>query len=590
MTVDVVIPAYNYAAFVKKAIISAANQTYRPERIIVVNDGSTDDTERIVLELKDTLPVPLIYIKKDNGGLASARNAGIRASKSEYIAFLDADDVWKPDKLQKQMQVFTHSPCNNLGAVYCDIDDIDMAGQVLDCYPSFKLDSMIKGYVFEQMQINNMVSGSSSSIVLKKECFEEVGLFDESLPTCEDWDMWMRIAQFYQYDFVHEKLAQIRRHSSSMSRNYYRMIQGRLLIWNKMFEQGWIDDRILQEICDEPKNSGDDYVWEIYRQLKPELYDKAVEFRKRAPASTMVWKDQTPLVTVLMPVYNGNLYLHAAIGSILGQSLADFELLIMDDGSTDDSLSIIQSFQDSRIRLFRHDEKLGLVSALNAGIENSRGSYIARMDSDDISLPDRLSKQVSFMESNPQIGVCGSWVRTIGERPGEVWHYLSDPDEIKCGLLFQNHLAHPSVIIRRSVLTDTGLRYDTAYKHVEDYGLWAVLAAKTLLANIPEVHVEYRIHGNQASTIYIAEQMTNVTMIQQNQLRVLGIEPTSEELQLHSQLGLGRFQGNLAYINKISEWFLKLKAANDFCGYYHRECFTRMLCCYWDSICRALAG
>ena len=121
-----------------------------------------------------------------------------------------------------------------------------------------------------------------------------------------------------------------------------------------------------------------------------------------------------PLVTVLMPVYNGEKYLKEAIESILNQTFKDFEFLIINDGSTDNSVKIIQSFNDLRIRLIHNESNIGLIKTLNKGLKLSNGKYIARMDCDDVSLPKRLSVQINFMEKHPEIGVCGSWVKIIG--------------------------------------------------------------------------------------------------------------------------------------------------------------------------------
>ena len=588
--IDVIIPVYNGAAFIKDAIISVANQTYRPNQIVVVDDGSTDDTQKIVFDCKGELSITVIYIKQDNGGLSSARNTGIMACVSQYIAFLDADDIWEPDKLRKQIQIFNQSKYKNLGVVYCDYSNIDLAGHPLDNFPCYKLDTSIQGNVSEQLLINNVIASSGSGVLIKRECFERVGVFDEVLPTCEDWDMWMRISKFYEYDYVNERLTKLRRNPNSMSKNHLQMMIGRVLVWNKIFERKWINTRVLQEIYNVLfLNVLTEEIWhEINYYMKSELLDEVVKFGSCRGTDYTInhhLKSNKPLVTVLMPVYNGCLYLHEAISSVLDQSFTDFELLVVDDGSTDDSVRVIQSFQDSRIRLLHNEKNYGLITTLNIGIENSQGCYIARMDSDDISLPDRLDRQVSFMENNPQISVCGSWVRTIGERPGEVWNYMQNSDEIKCGLLFQNQLAHPSVIMRRSILENTSLRYDAVFKHVEDYQLWVALAKDTLLSNIPEVLVEYRIHANQVSVKHQLEQMINAGIIQFNQIRALGIKPTVQEMRVHSLLGTRTLQGNLAFIKLVREWFLKLEAANKIVGYYPEPMFIQALCRNWDSIC-----
>jgi glycosyltransferase involved in cell wall biosynthesis len=147
-----------------------------------------------------------------------------------------------------------------------------------------------------------------------------------------------------------------------------------------------------------------------------------------------------PMVTVLMPVYNASCYLREAIGSILLQTLRDFEFIIVDDGSTDESRDIINSYPDTRIKVISHKTNLGLITALNTGIDNARGRYIARMDADDISAPERLEKQVEFMEMNSEIGVLGTWYETFGKENHKEGLPV-DPAEVKCHLLFHSPIS-----------------------------------------------------------------------------------------------------------------------------------------------------
>ena len=183
-------------------------------------------------------------------------------------------------------------------------------------------------------------------------------------------------------------------------------------------------------------------------------------------------RSTSPKVTVLMPVYNGEQYLREAIDSILSQTFADFDFLIIDDGSTDLSEEIIKTYRDSRIGLVHNGKNRGLINTLNKGLDLSQGEFIARMDCDDISLPTRLQKQLLFMESNSHIGVCGTWVETIGDDPGHIFQYPTDPQKIQSQLLFDSPLAHPSVIMRRSLLDKFHLRYNPQYLHAEDWFFW----------------------------------------------------------------------------------------------------------------------
>jgi glycosyltransferase involved in cell wall biosynthesis len=218
-----------------------------------------------------------------------------------------------------------------------------------------------------------------------------------------------------------------------------------------------------------------------------------------------------PKITVLMPVYNGETYLREAIESILAQSFRDFEFLIINDGSTDQSVSIIKSYYDPRIRQIDNDQNMGLVNTLNKGLLIAQGEYIARMDCDDISMPDRLKKQVEYMERHPNVGVCGTWIEWYGEE--YVFEYPTDDRGIKEAMLSYCALAHPAVMFGPSLLKTKKIYYNSAFEHIEDYELWSRLAPITTFVNIPEMLLKYRIHPGQICRKYVERQNQLGTII-----------------------------------------------------------------------------
>ncbi|GAB4128585.1 MAG: hypothetical protein OHK0045_03000 [Raineya sp.] len=211
-------------------------------------------------------------------------------------------------------------------------------------------------------------------------------------------------------------------------------------------------------------------------------------------------KSASPLVSVVMPVYNAEKFLAEAIESILNQTFTDFEFLIFNDGSTDNSLKIIQQYQrkDSRIKLVYNGENKGYVFHLNEGIRLSKGKYIARMDADDIALPERFTKQVSFLEANPEYVLCGSLVRMIGKQ-NHVLHLPSEDVDIRLKMLYINPFAHPSVMMRKETLIKHSIYYNEAAMPAEDYVMWVNLLECGKVCNLKEILLQYRVHENNIS-------------------------------------------------------------------------------------------
>lgn len=236
-----------------------------------------------------------------------------------------------------------------------------------------------------------------------------------------------------------------------------------------------------------------------------------------------------PLVSVIMPVYNAERYLRLAIESILAQSFIDFEMILIDDGSTDDSAAIIKAYQqkDKRIILLQHAQNTGIVSALNDGIGLAKGQFIARMDADDISQPERLKKQVEFLEQRPDVGVLGSWAEIIDEnecRRGSV-EIPTTHIQLTWEMCFRCPIIHPSVMVRREILLSVG-GYRTTHPHAEDYELWVRIAPLIKFANLPEYLLQLRKHTANISVKYMDIQLNNGVAISKMMIRYLtGMEP-----------------------------------------------------------------
>lgn len=288
------------------------------------------------------------------------------------------------------------------------------------------------------------------------------------------------------------------------------------------------------------------------------------------PAS--VWKERywmNPTISVLMPVWNRSRYLPQAIESVLAQTCADWELLVLDDGSTEDTRSVVTAYGDPRIHWLTAPHQ-GLVQTLNRGLALATGKFIARMDSDDICREDRFDVQLTFMKHHPDIDICGSFVNIIGGAGEPQWTYPQDHESIQAGLLFHNCLAHPTVFIRRETWNAGGFRYDPAFIHAEDYELWDRCAWSLRLAVIPENLVVYRMHENQVSTRHPGAQRASVKRLHERQLRRMRIPFTEDELELHCRL-----RDNVSQ-DARDQWIEKLVKHNDVMGTYSKEAFRRI--------------
>jgi len=211
--VSVVITCFNYAKYLRKSIESALNQTYGKLEIIVVNDGSTDNTDEVMGEyLSDPR---IIYLKQENKGQAIAKNVGIDHSNGSFVAFLDADDIWCIDKLEKQMARFENK---STGVVFCRARYVDEKDDVFDYEMTGTYLQPQRGKVTKWLLYDNFVQFSSS--VVRKACFDRFGTFDESLKMGIDWDLWLRISTAYEFDFANDRLFYYRMgHSGQMSKN-----------------------------------------------------------------------------------------------------------------------------------------------------------------------------------------------------------------------------------------------------------------------------------------------------------------------------------------------------------------------------------
>ncbi|MEL7069004.1 MAG: glycosyltransferase family A protein [Cyanobacteria bacterium J06581_3] len=275
--VTVVIPVYNSLDYLPDAVESALEQTFGDIEVIIVNDGSSDNTEQWVLSQSDPR---IILISQENLGKSAARNRGIAASKGEYIAFLDADDLWETTKLEKQVRCLESAP--DVGLVYTWTALADESGQ-----PTGRiLASPAEGNVWKPLMLKNILACGSTPMV-RRQCFEVAGLFSSDLPLAQDWDMWIRIAARYEFALIKQPLVRYRKHTGNTSAKWELMQQCSCLVLDRAFESapGDFSDLALSNIHDEAYTS-------LY------LYLGWLAIQKNAPTQALYfWQKSQETVT-----------------------------------------------------------------------------------------------------------------------------------------------------------------------------------------------------------------------------------------------------------------------------------------------------
>ncbi len=246
-----------------------------------------------------------------------------------------------------------------------------------------------------------------------------------------------------------------------------------------------------------------------------------------------------PRVSIVLPVYNAAPFLEQCIDSILTQSFRDFELIIVNDGSVDQSLEIMHRYarDDNRIVVVDLEKNIGLVAVLNGTVALCKGEYIARFDADDWSVPERIATQVEFLDENTSVGIVGSWIELF-EGKSEIWHYRRENDFIKLMLLFKtNGFPHNSILLRKSILQR--FSYDPSFKYIEDTALWVKImleCPEVSFANIPKVLSYYRITDTQVSAKYRDVQNEGYKMIIAQILKTIVPNYSERDIEIHYQL------------------------------------------------------
>lgn len=289
------------------------------------------------------------------------------------------------------------------------------------------------------------------------------------------------------------------------------------------------------------------------------------------------------LISVLMPLYNAERYLKAAIESILQQTYHNFELLLINDGSNDESEKIIKSFQDKRIVYIKNENNLGLIASLNKGIKIAKGNYLARMDADDIAIKERFEKQINEFVANPQTVVVGTNYFLLNKNKKSYKKYNSESDYLKANLLFSTCFCHPTVMINRLLLSE--LSYDSRFKHAEDYHLWTQLVGKGRFTNLQVGLLIYRHNSNQVSNTYRHEQIQISNQIRADYCHELGFKFSQEELDCLNKIGNNIPSLEVKDLIQIDDFLRNLLSQNKKLNCFPSAILSSLILKNWLDVC-----
>ncbi|MDP6415706.1 MAG: glycosyltransferase, partial [Gammaproteobacteria bacterium] len=523
-------------------------QTYSSYEVIVVDDGSTDDTRTVLQAYKERIR----YMYQDNQGQSATSNHGLRLAQGEFVVFLDADDFFLPDKLEEQVACFDMQ--RSLGMVHSGWRLVNQCGETIaDVKP---------WHDSPHLDLETWVLWKPifpGAIMFRREWLERVGGFDTQLRQAMDVDLILRLALMgCEAVWLHKPTICYRQHEGNITRAGVQQTESLEVVLDKFFTQPNLPDRIRRL---EPKVRYYSLIWSAWHLYRTGSTDaialylqKSLRHTPYPPEATVsdwlkhcvkwaladgqqvdalsaLWPhfkaatqfDDTewtliektlktslakassatvaPQVSVIIPAYNSASYLRQAVDSVLSQRDTSYELIIVDDGSTDDTRTVLQAYED-RIRYVYQDNQ-GVSAARNHGLRLAQGEFVVFLDADDFLLPNKLAEQVSHFEARPSLGIVHSGWRLVNQRAETVVDVIADVEpwtdaprlDLETWLLWKPVFLG-AMMFRRVWLDDAG-GFDTRLRQAEDVDLvfrLALMGCKAAWVEKPTVC--YRQHEN----------------------------------------------------------------------------------------------
>ncbi|WP_190287813.1 glycosyltransferase family 2 protein [Massilia sp. NR 4-1] len=294
-----------------------------------------------------------------------------------------------------------------------------------------------------------------------------------------------------------------------------------------------------------------------------------------------------PAVSVIMPAYNAAAFLNQAIDSILMQTFSDFELIVINDGSSDETAALLAQQRDPRVRVIHNAGNRGLIYTRNLGIDLARAPYIAFLDSDDLAYPTRLQRQHAYLEQHPDVAAVGCWSQPIdaaGQPRPYQWRLPGDSEFVKATLLFRAYISTPAFFVRSDVMR--ALRFSPEHDLAEDYDMYTRGVQQYRFVNLPEVLIAIRIHGNNITRLQRGRLAQHITAINRDQLRRLGIEASEDELRLHRYIEW-LDEAPAQVLPRCRAWLERIAQANARHGVYQAAALRHAIAERWYAVCNA---
>ena len=461
MRTCIVIPTYNREKLLYRAILSVLAQKRPADEIYVINDGTP------IHFLPEFLAKIRLFQTTGSVGPTIARKIALNNTDCDVICYLDDDDELFPNHLDRLLPEIEKGHQFAFSKALYRYPD----SETTDPEPSNR---GVKRYYDPNALLDQNIAPISSFIHTRK-AYDKIGGWDTSLIRMEDWDFWGRMfIQFGPPSFVNEVT------------------------------------NVIYKGLDNNRTDSNQFVYAMGCHWRDVVADR-LKYLSQQKRGYLLQEDLKhipiiPKVAVVMPVYNAEKYLVQAMESVLNQTYKDFEIIAVNDASTDKSLEILSSFanKDKRVRIFSNKENLGVTKTLNYGVLMSRSEYVARMDADDIAHPDRFALQVDFLDKKKDIFVVGSCFNSVSEDLSRIiWRndVEKDPEEIAKVLLQRCCVGHPTVMMRRRVFEVLGGYSEKPEHHtIEDYEFWLRVSKKFKIANLPQFLLTHRVHDQQVSS------------------------------------------------------------------------------------------